>query len=205
MLPCVTLCPLIPKTVKNPAIKGLIDFLITFLHFFSSDVYNILEKRNFDKFDNLLKQKPDIINSMRDKYGRTLLMLAAFVGNIHIVALLSKRNHDLSVVNDDHSGLNALHFIINGNKTNDDVSLELLESLDVSQLSSDVVNKQDESNFTPLHRAAEFNMHKTIVWLLRHGANPSIKNKHLDLPGKHYHCDRKTKKLIKDFRKYQSE
>ena len=136
---------------------------------------------------------------MRDGQGRTLLMSAAIFGKKHIVALLSKRDHDLSVVND-HSGCNALHFIV-GKITEGVDARELLESLDKSQLSIDIVNKKDKSSVTPLHRAAELNMHKTIDWLLQNGADSTIKNKYGDRPEKNFRCNEKTKQLIKNFRK----
>ena len=148
-----------------------------------------------DEFDNLLKQQPDIVNSLRDVFdGYTLLMRGARMGDKRIVSLLSKRAHDLSVV--DNIGHNVLHDIVADN--NDDDSLDLLNSLDVAQLSSDVVNHQNQYNDTPLYLAAMANNHKTIVWLFEHGAGPSM-----EIPGKRpgedEDCDDETRKLIRSF------
>ena len=114
-----------------------------------------------------------------------------------IVSLLSKRGHDLSIVNDKH-GRNVLHRIV---LNNDDVSLELLNSLDATQLSSDVINLQNNFDDTPLHYAAWRNMHKSIVWLLDHGADGSHKDHRGQRPGEQPLCDDETRRLIESFRK----
>ena len=152
-------------------------------------------KTNIEEFDELLREQPDIVNSLRGEYGITLLMEGAGNKDTKIVSLLSKRGHDLSIVNDKH-GRNVLHRIV---LNNDDVSLELLNSLDATQLSSDVINLQNNFDDTPLHYAAWRNMHKSIVWLLNHGADPSLKNNRGECPDKHDDCDDKTKRLFQSF------
>ena len=115
----------------------------------------------------------------------------------HIVSLVSKRGHDLSVVND--NGVNVLHFIVS---KNDELSLELLNSLEVTQLSSEVINRQDNRlKHTPLHIAAMHNNHKAIVWLLQHGADTSIKDYQGICPAEQHGCDEHTKTRIQSFRK----
>ena len=154
---------------------------------------------NIDAFDSLLKQQHGVVNSLRDTHGYTLLMRSASEGRKDIVSLLAKRAPDLSVVAED--GKNVLKQIVLDNHE-DDVSLEMLSSFDVTQLSSDIVNQKDASyNRTPLHHAAWFNKHKTIVWLLDHGADPLVKD-HLDRsPAEQCGCDKKTRTLIRFFRK----
>ena len=153
-------------------------------------------KNNVDEFDALLRQQPDITNSLRGAFGRTLLMEGARYGDTQIVSLLSNREHDLSVVVD--VGLNVLRWIV---WNNDDVSLELFNSLDATQLTSDVINQQNIYNETALHIAAYNNMHKSIVWLLDHGADRSIKDGYGQRPGEQPLCDDETRRLIESFRK----
>ena len=76
------------------------------------------------------------------------------------------------------------------------LSLELLNSLDATQLSSDVINKQNYNNDTPLHIAANWNNHKSIVWLLEHGADGSLTNIRGQRPDEQYLCNDKTKRII---------
>ena len=153
-------------------------------------------KNDIGEFDALLKEQPDITNSLREEYGRTLLMYGAMRGDTQIVSLLSKRDHDLSVV--DVIGENALRWIV---VHDDDDTLKLLKSLDATQLSSDVINKPTHKyNDTPLHVAAKWNHHKSIVWLLEHGSDPLLKNNHGERPDEHgFRCDDKTKKIIRYF------
>ena len=154
-------------------------------------------ENNIDEFDDLLEKQPDIVNSLRGNYGWTLLMMGCFKGHQKIVSLLSQRDHDLSIFNDD--GLNVLHFIVWNN--DDDVSLELLNIIDSSQI-SDIVNEQTNKydNDTPLHHAARWNMHKSIVWLLEHGADPSFKI-HGRCPDEQDRCGDETIRLIRSFLK----
>ena len=159
-------------------------------------MYDLLSN-NIEEFDNLLKQQPNITNSLRDGfYERTLLMKGARKRDKPIVSLLSKNDHDLSVVND--NGRNVLHWIVLYNY--DDDSFELLNLFDATQLAS-VINQQNKYNETPLHDAAWSNLHKTIVWLLEHGADPSVKDNRGERPGEQYRCNDETKRIIQFFRK----
>ena len=145
----------------------------------------------------MLKEQPDIVNSLRGVNGRSLLMKGAARGDTQIVSLLSKRDHDLSVV-DEYYGGNVLVWIV---VYNDGVSLEMFNSLEATQFTSDIINNQDIINDTALHRAALTNNHKSIAWLFNHGADPSITNKRGQRPGEDdYRCDDKTKRLIQSFR-----
>ena len=152
---------------------------------------------NIVEFDSLLKEQPDVTNSLRGgQYERTLLMKGAIYGDTQIVSLLFKREHDLSVV--DVDGDNVFHWIV-VNNDNDDDSLGLLNSLDATNI-SDVINNQNRFKYTPLHLAAWRNMHKSIVWLLEHGANPTLNNIDGKRPDEHDECDDVTKRLIRSFR-----
>ena len=160
----------------------------------------MLEDKKFDDVSKIIKQKPNLINSMRDEWGRTFLMYAAFYKRKDIVEYLSNQQHDLSVVNNDY-GSNVLHLIVWNN--GDDVALEMLNSLDISQLNDDVINKQNNKfKQTPLHYAAVKNNHKSIVWLMDQGADPSLKDVRGKRPDEHPRCSDETKNIIQNFKKW---
>ena len=153
-------------------------------------------KNNIDEFNALLKEQPDITNSLRGDNGHTLLMKGATHGDTQIVIMLSRKDHDLSVVDD---GWNVLRLIVLFN--DDDVSLEMLNSLDATQLSSDVINGQHNYTSTPLHIAAVWNNYKSIVWLLEHEADRSLTNRNGERPGEYGFCNDETRRLIRLTRK----
>ena len=156
----------------------------------------LLDKK-FDDVSRIIKQKPNLINSMRGGRGYTFLIHAAIAERKDIVGYLSNQQHDLSIVND--YGWNVLHLIVGRN--DDDVAFEMLNSLDVSQLNDDVINKQDNINKqTPLHFAAWLNRHKSIVWLMDQGADPSLKDVRGLRPGEDGSDE--TKNIIRNFKKW---
>ena len=132
----------------------------------------MLYERKFDKLSFLLTQQPNIINSLRGRNELTLMMYAAHNRQKDCVNFLSKKPHDVSVVN--LSGRNVLHYIVRWNDDND--AIELLKYLDVSQLNNNIINQQDIYKRTPLHYAAMRNNHKTIRWLFEHGADTSFRD-----------------------------
>ena len=132
----------------------------------------MLEDKKFDDVSRIINKQPNLINSMRGEWGWTFLMKAAYYKRKDIVGYLSNQQHDLSVVSD--GGSNVLHHIVWFN--DDDVAFELLNSLEISQLNDDVINKQNKYKQTPLHYAAMKNKHKSIVWLMDQGADPSLKD-----------------------------
>ena len=157
----------------------------------------MLIDKKLDDVSSIIKEQPNLINSMRGYKGRTFLIHAARDHRKDIVGYLSNQQHDLSVVND--RGNNVLYFIVSFN--DDDVAIEMLNSLDISQLNDDVINKQNNNKRTPLHHAAGKNKHKSIVWLMDQGADPSLKNVRGERPGEHYGCSDETKNIIRNFKK----
>ena len=159
----------------------------------------MLKDKKFHDVSSIIKQKPNLINSMRGGRGQTFLMYAAFNHRKDIIEYLSNQQHDLSVVNDD--GCNVLHYIVLRN--DDDVAFELLNNLDISQLNDDVINKQSNRHKrTPLHCAAMKNKHKSIVWLMDQGADPSLKDVGDERPGESRLCSDETKNIIRNFKKW---
>ena len=162
-----------------------------------SDVWKMLKDNKFDDVSRIINKQPNLINSMRSKGGETFLMCAAYYKRKDIVGYLLNQQHDLSVVND--NGFNVLHFIV-GN--DDDVTFEMLNSLDISQLNDDVINKQSNRKYTPLHCAASYNKHKSMVWLMDQGADRSLKDVDDERPGEHRDCSDETKNIIRSFKKW---
>ena len=163
------------------------------------DVWEMLQNMNFNEVSNIIAKKPNIINSMRGELNNTLLMEAADNQRKDCVKFLLNQPHDVSVV--DYFGWNVLHFIVVRN--NDNNVIEMLECLDISQLNNNMINKQDNfGKITPLHHAAWDNKHKSIRWLLKHGADTSLKDYGGRLPGEHDLCDDETISIIRSYRKW---
>ena len=172
-------------------------FETSFIFFYFLDVWKMLEDKKFDDVTKIIKQKPNLINSMRGVLGRTFLMNAARYKQKDIVEYLSSQQQDLSVADD--RGLNVLHEIVAWN--DDDVTFEMLDSLDISQLNDDVINKQNNNyKYTPLHYAAWMNKHKSIVWLMDQGADPSLKDDDDERPDESPRCSDETKNIIRNFK-----
>ena len=159
----------------------------------------MLKDKKFDDVSRIIKQQPNLINSMRGEKGSTFLMNAARNKRKDIVGYISNQQHDLSIVNDD--GRNVLHLIVLCND-DDDVTFEMLNSLEISQLNDDVINKQDNFKDTPLHYAAMKNNHKSIVWLMDQGADRSLKDVYGERPGEDGGCSDETKNIIQNFKKW---
>ena len=162
----------------------------------------MLSDKKFDDVSKIIKEQPNLINSMRGGGESTFLMYAAINQRKDIVEYLLNQQHDLSVVDDDDDdGCNVLHYIVWFN--DDDVAFELLKSLEISQLNDDVINKQDNNyKQTPLHYAAMNNKHKSIVWLMDQGADPSLKDDDDERPGESRLCSDETKNIIRNFKKW---
>ena len=78
----------------------------------------------------------------------------------------------------------------------------MLNSLDISQLNDDVINKQNKYKETPLHRAAWKNKHKSMVWLMDQGADRSLKDVDGLRPDEYSDCSDETKNIIRSFKKW---
>ena len=154
----------------------------------------MLKDKRFDDLSRIIKEQPNLLNSMRDLGERTFLMTAAFNKRKDIVGyIFSNQQHDLSVVDDDV--WNVLHWIFVGNKDND--AFLMLKSLDISQINDDVINKQtNRYKRTPLFYAARKNYHKSIIWLMDQGADPSLKDNRGERPDEDNCCSDETKNII---------
>ena len=158
----------------------------------------MLENMRFNEVSNLIAKQRNIINSMRGDYNRTLLMEAAINQRKDFVVFLLNQPHDVSVVDDD--SWNVLHYIVRYN--DDDDVIEMFKCLDISQLNNNIINQQNINKQTPLHYAARYNNHKSIRWLLNHGADTSLKDRRGLLPDEDNWCDDETKSIIRAHRKW---
>ena len=174
-------------------------FETSFIFFYFLDVWKMLLDKKFDDVSRIFKEQPNLIDSMRGVWGKTFLMDAAVHRQKDIVGYLLNQQHDFSVVSDD-IGWNVLHHIVWWNY--DDVAIEMLNSLDISQLNDDVINKQAILKQTPLHLAAGMNKYKSIVWLMARGADLSLKDVNGRRPDEDRRCSYETKKIIRNFKKW---
>ena len=131
-----------------------------FIYFYFLDVWEMLKDKKFDDVSRIIKEQPNIVNSMRGKGGVTFIMNAAALKRKDIVGYLSNQQYDLSIV-DVVDAWNVLHYTVRFNK--DDVAIEMLKSFDISQLNDDVINKRNDYKRTPLHYAAWKNNHKSSL------------------------------------------
>ena len=162
--------------------------------FFSSDVWEILQKKKFEKFEEIVKQNPNIINSMRGWNERTFLMMAVWQNRFDIFNEVVKFPQDFSLV-DGGNGWNILHYV---GYYGDVGHLRMLEE---KTSFTNLINKESNINKdTPLHWAAFHNKHDVIRWLLTKGANPNVKDSFGQRPDEHYPCDDVTKEIIQSFR-----
>uniref|UniRef100_A0A7M5XMV2 Uncharacterized protein n=1 Tax=Clytia hemisphaerica TaxID=252671 RepID=A0A7M5XMV2_9CNID len=156
-----------------------------------ADVRDILLEKKFAKFEEIFRQKPNIVNSLRDDDGYTLLMDAVWKDRFDVFVHLMDYPQDFSLVDTD--GHNVLHFVGGNGKVR---HLEQFDQQTIEML----INGRDRLNRTPLHFAAEYNNHDVIRWLLAKGADRELKNIYRQRPDEHDKCDGVTKEIIRPFR-----
>ncbi|XP_032228539.1 transient receptor potential cation channel subfamily A member 1 isoform X2 [Nematostella vectensis] len=110
----------------------------------------------------------------RDKEKCTPLLLAAAHGCSNVVSLLLDKGADVSCKDDKNR--TALHWAVGQDKTIEG----LLDDPRVQSLQ--LVNDQDSTGSTTLHYAAQGGFLKSVLLLLKNGADPSLKNHKLETP-----------------------
>ena len=109
--------------------------------------------------------------------------------------MFQKKPQDISITN--KVDLNVLHYIVIFN--DDEISIEMLRTLDSKQLNKNIINQQDNNyKHAPLHLVAIWNKHKAIRWLCEHGANASLK----DVAGRrpYEYSDEETRRIILQYK-----
>ncbi|XP_066914167.1 TNF receptor-associated factor 6-like isoform X2 [Clytia hemisphaerica] len=157
------------------------------------DVYKILDEKKFAKFEEIFQQNPNIVNSLRDGYGFTLLMEAVCKDRFDVFVHLMKYPQDFSLVG--NNGWNVLHWVGRYG------TVRHLEKFDQQTIKM-LIDGRDKWNKTPLHFAACWNKHDVIRWLLAKGANPELKDEDGQRPDEQLMsgCDGVTKEIFRSFR-----
>ncbi|XP_031550786.1 transient receptor potential cation channel subfamily A member 1-like, partial [Actinia tenebrosa] len=110
----------------------------------------------------------------RDREKCTPLLLAAAHGCSPVVSLLLEKGADVTCKDDKNR--TALHWAVGQDKTIE----RLLKDERVHD--NKLVNQQDSTGATTLHYAAQGGFLKSVLLLLKNGADPSLKNHKLETP-----------------------
>ena len=117
--------------------------------------------------DELIKAGSDIY--ARDSIGRTCLHYACCSDSVNLVTMILGTEPDLVHTRDTY-GRTPLHYVVwNGTSAQGEICMKLLEA-------KAEVDALDDEGMTPLHFAADAAKGKIIPILLRHGANPFIRD-----------------------------
>jgi len=184
------------KTLSN--LKQDIYIYSKYLYIYFLGVYNLLELKDYDNFDRLLDNRPQILNSLRSITSSSLLMDTAYQGNRDVFKKLLSRPQDLSLV--DEYGQNIFHYLA-CNQNEDwwfDEMKRFLRGND-DELKK-LLNVKKKYDVTPLHAAAFGNRHQAVSWLLRNGADADARDDEGNRPDECERCDEETKKIIREHR-----
>eukprot|EP00111_Clytia_hemisphaerica_P011593 TCONS_00034085-protein len=118
-------------------------------------------------------------------------MKAVWKDRFDVFVHLMEYPQDFSLVS--NNGYNILHYVGRDGK------VRHLEKFDQQTIET-LIDGRDRDNDTPLHRAAYWNNHDVIRWLLAKGADPELKNILGQRPDEQYDCDGVTKEIFRLFR-----
>ncbi|XP_066925183.1 ankyrin repeat and SOCS box protein 7-like [Clytia hemisphaerica] len=156
------------------------------------NVWEILRQKKFAKFEEIVHQKPNIVNSLRDGDGWTLLVWAVLNDRFDVFVHLMEYPQDFSLVSN-VDGWNILHYVGRHG------TVRYLEKFG-QQTIEILINGRNKQNNTPLHFAARRNNHDVIRWLLAKGADHEEKNEDGRRPDERCDgCDGVTKEIIQSF------
>ena len=161
---------------------------------FISDVLNLLRRKEFEQFDEMIQYIPHFVNSLRIGDYDTLLMRAVRYDDVfdHILDI----PQDFNVV--DKYGLNIIHYI--ASLSDDDRGARRLIKLSNKTNVGSLINQQNVNGDTPLHWAAWENNHQVIKQLIEFRCDVNVRNGWNKLPEEQFGCDEVTKKLIRQAR-----
>ena len=163
-----------------------------------SDVYNLLSNKEWRRFDEIVLSKPQIVNSLRDGvYGRSLLMEVVLYADVfdHLLNF----PQDFSIVN--KNDWNIVHWIARFSLFDDVVCSRMLMKISTKTNVKSFINNKSKHGYTPLHRAANHNRHRTIETIVKLGGDVNIKDDNNKLPDEQNGCDDETKALIQRLRR----
>jgi len=137
----------------------------------NSSIHSIVRDGKLDELKELIKKKPEYINSKTKKFGITPLHVAATIGNDSMIQVLLDNKADINLK--DKSGSTALH----------DAARKGHESV-VKILIKHGTNIDEKRNRgkTPLHVAVENNHENIVKLILENEGNVNSKNEYGDTP-----------------------
>lgn len=164
---------------------------------FISDIYTMLEQQDFDRFEHLLREIPEFLDSLRDSESNSFLMKAVCDGNKDVFRRLLSYPQDFSIV--DRENWNVFNWVSlkQNNEWFEMLKEKMVRPHDLIQL---INQKSTIFGQTPLHCAAGNNNHKAIKWLLENQADVNERNNEGKLADRYTRCDEETKRLFRDFR-----
>ena len=161
---------------------------------------NILRKKRYDVMKEMIEDIPFLLESLRGYDDATLLMsVALFKTDVDLFRFLLSFDQDLNIVNED--GLNIVRYIVIGDVNVVVEKLDVLTTKTTNILFKSLINRLDKYGQSPLHRAAELNNHKTIIYLIENEANLNIRDNKHRLPEEHEDCNEETKLIFQRYRK----
>ena len=175
----------------------LFFFYFFVLFNFFLDIYKILEQKDLQRCDRMLKANPQLLNTLRDSYNCSLLMTAARNGERNLFSRLLDHPQDISITNS--AGLNIFHCIATHRNEEwwfDEVKRKINNANELKEL----LDKKNRSDWTPLHCAARSNNHRSIKWLLTNAADVNTTDNGGRFAGQHSRCDDETKRIVGEHR-----
>ena len=168
--------------------------------FFHLDVWNLLEIEDFNTFDEIIENNPNIVSSLRDNGNRTLLMNAVLMKNFDAFKHILLYGQDFTVVDENNS--NVFHWI--PASCPDELAVKMFDLINQKHIVQwkNVLNHQDKYKGTTLHTAAWHNKHQTIQWMMQKRIDTQIRDEDGRRPDEQNECDEETKKLIRRSPKY---
>jgi len=143
----------------------------------------LLENGNFDEFEKLLNEHPNLIDSFRRRimnypvfHSWSLLMNAATTKGVSIFLYLLKHKPDLFAL-ELTSKRNVCYFILHNNSDADALKMvEAMCKLLNPKEKTELFNHKDRDGDTPIHYAAITNKCETLEFMARSRGDIYIRN-----------------------------
>jgi len=159
----------------------------------------MLRKRQFDVVEQMIIDIPHMLTSFRGFADTTLLMNAGLLMNPRIFQFLVQFEQDFTVV--DRRRHNITYYICQSRIYGIVEKFDLLKSRTSHQAFTRLLNHLDDHGDSIIHFAAAMNNHIVINYLIENDADVNIRNNEGELPEDNKHCDKETKRLIRQHRK----